>query len=235
MALREFQDIETERFALVAESYQQLYLDASKILIDLQRELEEDGKKPTVKIKGADFIETVRWKDVDLSDDKFIMQAYPSNFLPKTPEGQLEFTQELVQSGYIEPEEALSLLNFPDLKGFFNLKTAAIDDIKFMLEGIIERGEYTPPEPYMNLNLAIKMAQASYLRSKTDGTPEDRQELLRRMIDECQYLLGALTTPQEPSPPTDVMGMQGIPGAIAEPMSAPVSDLMPIQGRHYRQ
>lgn len=230
VALREFQDIETERFALVAESYQQLYLDASKILIDLQRELEEDGKKPTVKIKGADFIETVRWKDVDLSDDKFIMQAYPSNFLPKTPEGQLEFTQELVQSGYIEPEEALSLLNFPDLKGFFNLKTAAIDDIKFMLEGIIERGEYTPPEPYMNLNLAIKMTQASYLRSKTDGTPEDRQELLRRMIDECQYLLGALTTPQEPSPPTDVMGMQGIPGAIAEPMSAPVSDLMPIQG-----
>lgn len=219
VALREFQDIETERFSIIAEAYQQMYLDAASILIDLQRDLADAGEDPKVKVKGRDFIETIKWKDVDLENDKFIMQAYPTNLLPRTPEGQLEFTQELVQSGFIETEEALSLLNFPDLKGFFNLKTAAIDDIKFILENIIEHKEYTAPEAYMDLQLAVKMSQAAYLRSKTDGTPEDVKELLRRFIDECTDMLSAATAP-EPVP--------GAQGPIAAPVPQPMSDLIPF-------
>lgn len=229
VALREYQDIETERFALVHEAYQQMYLDASKILIDIQRDIQKSGGSPKVKIKGRDFIETIQWSKVDLPDDKFIMQAYPSNFLPKTPEGQLEFTQELIQAGYVEPEEALSLLNFPDLKGFFNLKTAAVDDIKFLIEKMIEKGEYESPEAYMNLDLAIKMTQAAYLRSKTDGTPEDRRELLRRFIDECQALLGGMMEQQQPSNAMP-QGGAAIPGAVGQPSTPPISELMPIQG-----
>lgn len=224
VALREYQDIESERFALVAEAYQNLYLEAAAIIIDLQKDLVDEGKTDgTVKVKTGEFIESIKWKEVSLDADKFIMQPYPTNFLPKTPEGQLEFTQELIQAGYIEPEEALSLLNFPDLKGFFNLKTAAIDDIKLIIERIIEEGDYTPPEPYMNLQLAIKMVQAAYLRAKTDGTPDDRKELLLRFIDESEDMLSAVAQPQQA-----VQGAIGSAGAVAQPAQNPVSDLMPI-------
>lgn len=229
VALREYQDIETERFSIVAEAYQDLYLDAAKIMIDLQKDLSKDAKEQDnkVKVKVGDFIKTIKWKEVNLDDDKFLMQPYPTNFLPKTPEGQLQFTQELVQSGYIEPEEAMSLLNFPDLKGFFNLKTAAIDDIKFVMEQMIEEGVYTPPEQYMNLDMAIKMTQSAYLRGKTNGTPQDRLDLLSRFIDECQTLLGAANPP--PSPPS--LGVPGAtPGATAVPAPSPTSDLIPQTG-----
>lgn len=231
VALREYNDIETERFALVAERYQQFYLDAGKIAIDLQREIEEDSPGQSVNVSARGFIKTIKWKDVDMEDDAFVMQPYPTNFLPKTPEGKIAFTQELIQGGYLEdPREALSLLDFPDLEGFFNLRTAAIDDIKWLIEKMIDEGEYVPPEPYSDLNLGVKMVQSAYLRAKSGGVDESRLELMRRYIDEAQALLLP--------PPTQVAG-QAIPSAPPEagappvagmPATPPVSPLMPMQG-----
>jgi hypothetical protein len=237
VALREYQDIETERFILVGERYQTVFLTAAKMMIDIQRELVEEGEDPSVHVKGKEFIETIKWSDVDMDDDCFVMTAYPTNFLPRTPEGQLEFAEELIQGGLADPQEAMSLLDFPDLKGFMNIKTAARDDVMYLIEQMVEHGNYTPPEPYMDLAMAVKMVQSAYLRSKTDGTPEERQELLRRFIDACQDIMvkaseppdaplmneaaGAPATPMQPGSPLP-------PNAIGVPNQAPVSDLMPI-------
>ncbi len=133
VAIREYQDIETERFALVGLRYQQFYLDVAKIAIDLSRDLYEESGSLSVKVKGKSFIEKLKWKDVDLEDDKFVMAVFPTNLLPRSPEGQLQFAQELTQSGFIPKEYALSLLNFPDLQEFFNLQTASLDDISLCL------------------------------------------------------------------------------------------------------
>lgn len=237
VAIREYQDIETERFALVGEMYQDFYMDAAEVTIDVQRDIEKESKGSSVKVPGKDFIETIKWKDVDLPDDKFVMQPYPTNLLPKTPEGQLQFTQELIQSGFIDPEEGLSLLNFPDLQGFFNLRTAAIDDVKLILEKMIEEEVYTPPEPFMDLNLCVRLTQSAYLRAKTNGTSEISMEYMRRFIIECQELLAPppqmmdINQDSLPNPvaPGVAKPLPLTPGAIAQPAPAPVSELLPIQ------
>lgn len=219
VALREYQDIETERFSVVAEAYQQFYLDIAKIVIPLQRELFEQNPQLSVNVKGKKFMETIRWKDVDMDDDKFIMQVFPTNFLPKTPEGKLQFTQELIQSGFIDPAWGLELLDFPDLEQFFNLKTAAIDDVSEIIDRIIEDEDYTPPEPYMNLQLCLSIGQAAYLRAKTDGTSDVSKELLQRFIDESQALLAQASPPQPQAAPQQL---------AARPEAKPRSDLIPV-------
>lgn len=257
VALREYQDIETERFALVAENYQNFHIDAARMMIDLQREIAEESPNSFVKVKARGFIETIKWSDVDMDDDKFVMSIYPTNFLPRTPEGQLEYTQELVQSGFVDQDEAMSLLNFPDLEGFFSAKTASRDDINMIIEGIIERGDYIAPEPYMDLMKAVTITQSAYLRGKTTDVPDDRLELLLRFIDAAQDLITQSTTPPNtpvttgdpnaPIPGTNPGGMSpgtGIPplptnsvglplpgaspGAIARPVLRPRSDLVPL-------
>lgn len=232
VALREYQDIETERFVLVGERYQDMYVDAARIMIDLQRDLAKENKNLSVKVKGRDFIDTIKWSECDLSDDKFVMSVYPTNFLPRTPEGQLEHAQELIQSGFIEPQEALSLLNFPDLQEFFNIRTAAIDDMKLIIELIIDDAKYTPPEPYMDLALGVKMMQSSYLRGKTNSVPENKLELMRRWIDQAQeIMIGASpppTTPLTAPPGAENIAPGPVPGAIAQGAEPPVSDLVPI-------
>lgn len=230
VALREYQDIETERFALVGEAYQDLHLDLAYIIIALQRDLEENGEKLKIKTKQNGFIETIKWKDVDMEDDRFIMSAFPTNFLPRTPEGQLQFTQELVQSGFVDQSEAMSLLNFPDLERFFNLRTAAMDDIERLLEDMLEKGKYQPPEPYTDIQLALKMSQSAVLRAKSDGVPEDNLELVRRFIEDLQdMLMLAAPPPVTPGGVVSPTGQPVQPGAVGQPAPAPVSDLMPIQ------
>lgn len=222
VALREYQDIQTERFAMVAERYQDFFLEISRITIEIQRELEEaDPGSQKVNVKSKKFLETIKWKEVDMDDDKFIMQTFPTNFLPKTPEGKLQFTQELIQSGFIDPDWGLELLDFPDLSEFFSLKTAAIDDVREVIEKIIEDEEYTAPEEYMNLQLCVQIGQASYLRAKTDGTGEIALELLQRFIDDSQDLIKAMTPPQLP---------MGQPPLNAQPAPKPQSDLIPLNG-----
>lgn len=237
VAIREYQDIETERFALVAQNYQDMYLDAAKITIAIQREIYKEDKKLSVNVKGKGFIETIKWKDVDIEDDKYVMELYPTNLLPKEPAGRLQFTQELIQSGFIDQEEGLTLLDFPDLESFFSLKTAAIDDINMILEMIIEDQEYTPPEEYMNIRLALKMSQAAYLRAKTNGTSEVSQELLLRFIDECTDIMAKMTPPPAPPGPGAPGGPGGAPtpppvggpAPIANGAPPPQSDLLPFQ------
>jgi hypothetical protein len=233
VALREFNDIETERFVLAGQRYEEFFMDIAKIAIDLSRDLYEnmkaDGKELKVKVKGSKFIKTIKWKDVDMDEDKFIMRVYPTSLLPNSPQGRLQRVQELMQAGFIDKEVGMSLLDFPDVEAYMSLHTASIDDIKMLLENMIERGVYQSPEPQQNLQLAIKMVQSAYLRSKVDGVPEARLELLRRFIDDCNELLN-MAQPPAPPPMDPAMAGGVMPGAdpIADPMAPPQSDLLPV-------
>lgn len=214
VALREYNDIESERFVLAAQRYEQMFLDIAKIAIDLSRDLYKDNKKLEVKVKGKKFIETIRWKDVDLDEDKYVMTVFPVSQLPSTPAGKLQFVQELIQSGFVDPEYAISLLDFPDLDSYVNIKTASLDDTRMLIEKMIEEGEYQSPEPYINLEYALYLTQSSYLRAKMRNVPEERLELLRRFMDECQAMIGVAAAPPIAEP-------------IAEPEAPPTSDLLP--------
>ena len=83
-----------------------------------------------------------------------------------------------------------------------------------LIEKMIEDGEYQSPEPYINLEYALYLTQSSYLRAKMRNVPEERLELLRRFMDECQAMIGVAAAPPIAEP-------------IAEPEAPPTSDLLP--------
>lgn len=226
VALREYQDIETERFILAGQRYEEFYMNISEIFVDQSRdlfeELDANGKELKVKVKGSKFIETIKWKDVDMDNDKYVMRVYPTSLLPQTPQGRLQRVQELMQAGFIDKEVGMSLLDFPDVESYMSLQTAAIDDISMLLENMIEKGQYQTPEPFMNLPLAIKMTQSAYLRAKTEAVPESRLELLRRFMGDCNELLMMANPPPAAAPNSSFVS------PIAEPMAAPQSELLPV-------
>lgn len=219
-ALREFNDIASERFVITGMRYEEFFMQAAKIMIDMSKDLFEIDKSLKIKVKGQKFIETIKWKDVNLEEDQYVMQLFPVSFLPSTPAGKLQTVQELVQAGFVTQEQALSLLDFPDLEGFTSLATAAQDNIERYLELMIEEGKYNPPEPFMNLQLALTLTQEAYLRAKCEDTPEDRLELLRTFMDDCQTLMQASAPPPE-VPPMD---------PLANPVAPPTSDILPLPG-----
>lgn len=214
-ALRTYNDIESERFMDVSLRYEQFFLDASKIMIDMAKDLDE--YKVTVPGKG--FISKISWKDVQLDEDMYVMQVYPTNSLSQYPSQRLAEVQELIQAGFVSKEYGTKLLDFPDLKGFYNMANAGIDNLEKQIERIVDKMEYMSPEPYQNLQFGISMFQNAYLHYQAEGAPEEMLELFRRWISAAEDLLTKAAQPQVAPEETQT---------LAAPQAAPVSDLIPL-------
>lgn len=224
VAMREYQNIQSERFQLVGQRYEEMYIEASRQIVELSKELYADNPKLAIAAKSNKFLKKIKWKDVDMKEDQYSMDIYPTNMLPNTPAGKLQTIQELIQAGLIPQDQAISLLDFPDLDRFTSLATAAQDNIERMLEVMTEEGDYLSPEPYMNLQLALKLTQETYLRCRTEKLSEDRLELLRTFMEDIQTLLNP------PPPPMDPMAAPPAMGPVGQGAPAPTSDLLPMQG-----
>ena len=213
-ALREFNDIESERFLEVMQRYEGNFIDAAEIIVGMARELYQDDSNFSVKVKGRKFIETIKWSEVDMSEDKFLMDIFPTSALSNTPAGRLSDVQELLQAGFITKEDGLKLLDFPDLESSMTLMNAATEDIDYMLEEMLDKGNYMTPEPYQNLEMGIKKCQQAYLKARSEGAPDERLELLRRWMEDAQALLLKAAQGSNPPPP---MPQQSVPVTNATP------------------
>lgn len=188
-ALREYNNIETERFAITSQEYEQSFLDTAKQYIDLVKELNDEGTDYEAVAESKKFIEKIKWSEIDIDKNEFIMQMYPTSSLPSTPAGRMEYVQELINNEFIPKEYALTLLDFPDLEEYSNLVNAPLNNIKKALYSIISKGKYTPPEPYQNLRMGLEIFQNAYLWAKDEGVPEARLDLLRRWMTNAETLV----------------------------------------------
>jgi hypothetical protein len=226
VALREFHDIESERFVRAGQRFEQFHLDIAKIMIGLARDLYTRGVDVAVRAEGNKSVELIRWSDVNLDADAYVMKAYPTSILPSTPAGRLQRVQELYQSDLLNDPSpkgvwARSMLDFPDLEDAMSLQNAAMDDARRVVAAIADDGEYSPPEVYMDLALTSQIAQSTYLRGRAQGMRPERLELLRRLIDDCHDLQREAATDQSTTAPEQ-------PAMPAAPqMAAPAAEPMP--------
>ena len=206
-SLREYEDIQSERFATTQQSYEQLYCDTAKLVIEEANAIysTKEGKKLAATVKDRKFIEKIRFGDVDLKDDQYELAIYPTSMLPKDPAGRQAQVQEWIQAQWITREEGMRLMDMPDLEEANSLATAFIEDIDALIESFIydqpAKGEdvedlYEPPDPIGHLAWGINRMKSAYLRSKRDGVPEERRNLMTRWMDEAI----ALMKPPTPAP-----------------------------------
>tara|TARA_Y100001963_G_C6695248_1_gene406646 strand:+ start:186 stop:830 length:645 start_codon:yes stop_codon:yes gene_type:complete len=166
-----------------------MFLDAAKIMIDIARDVSKTGKDFSVTSFDRSNLQKVKWSDVKLDEDQYIMQVFPTSLLPVTPAARLQTVEEMMRTGLLSREDGMALLDFPDLKSVQSLETASFDEIEMVIESMIEKGEYISPEPFSNLAFALKKVNQAYIRAKLDGVPEERLDLMRRYVAECQSLI----------------------------------------------
>lgn len=223
-ALRTYSDIESERFQSVQKMYEQSFLEAAKIFIDLAKEVYTEVGEFKVQIPAGSFVSSIDWAQLDLEEDQYIMQLFPTNALSQEPSSRLQEVQELMQAGLIGREDGMKLLDYPDLKAHYNMANAGIVDIERQLELMVENGEYQTPEPYQNLAYGITKMQQAYLHYRSEGAPEEVLELLRRWMADANELVAMARQEQMQQ---EAMAQQAAMPPMAEPQAPPVSDLVP--------
>lgn len=219
-ALREYNDIESERFVQVGQRWEQFHLDEAELHIQCAKDIAERYPDYAVPVKSKDSVEYIRWKDVSLEDSEYVMQCFPVSSLPRDPAARKQFVQELAQSGYIDPDTTIELLDFPDLEAYQNKRLAMRNVIRSIINKILVEGEFTPPEPFFDLAFAAQEAKDEYNLAKMQGAPEENLELLRRFIAQVDILSQQAQPQQQPDAPMSI-DPTGVPAA------PPVAPLLP--------
>ncbi len=214
VAIREFTDIESERFAPLSQDWDQNFLNIAEICIALVAE--DGGKGYKVRLPNRRYIVDIDWADINLKRDDFIMQMFPVSSLPAHPGARYQKVKEMYQDGVIDLATFKKLMDFPDIKAASDLGNAAMDDVACVIGYILDekKPRYEPPDQYQNLELLISMATSSLLYAKHHGAEDERLDMLRRLIDEASELL---------LPPPAPMAAPGTPMPAAAGAPAPAS------------
>lgn len=195
VALREFNDIETGRFILEGKNYEQMYMDAMELGLELIRS--SGGKGYKVRLPNKRYLVEIDWKDINLERDQYVLQMFPVSSLPSTPAARLQKVEELRAGGYIDMPTAKRLLDFPDIDAEMNLANSAADDVDACISMILDNATPEMPEieVYQSLGLIIERATTSYLFAKHHHCEENRLDMLRQYIDKATQQKVAMTMP----------------------------------------
>jgi hypothetical protein len=214
-ALREYNDIETERFMSVGHEYEQFYIHVSKLAIDVVKDIYAREKSYRVNTPGKKFLDTLDWKQIHLEDDEYTLKIYPVSKLPTDPAGQLQTITEYIQAGFISPRAGRRLLDFPDLERAEDLGNAQEEWLHKVIEDMIDNGTVYHPEPDDDLTLARELALQYLPFAKTQGAPEENIQILRDFISEIDELSNmALTAGQQMMPEPQAPAMPMAPSEL---------------------
>jgi len=205
-ALREFSDIESERFMVVGQAYEATFVRIAKHVIEL---VKGSSGYSSMSFSPDSGVEHIDWSDVDIQEDEYVMRVQPTGSLPQTPAAKLASVTEMHMNGMLTPEEAHQLLDFPDLEQSNKMRNAHLDLIDKLIDDIIDKGKYRGPEKYMNLGLGIERFQQAWNLGVIEGIPEKRVALLRRWMTQAVELVEAGKPKQEPMMPGMMPGAEG--------------------------
>lgn len=218
-AIRSYDDIQSDRFASLENRYRQAYIDLAYLIIDKAIDIaEEQGSYDTV-YPNKDGNKEIDLPDIKkLKENPYILQCMDTSSLPKEPAGRIATITERMQAGIYSQQAGMSLMQSLDLISEDQLMTASEKRIRKILDDIVERSKYVPPDPFMDLLLAEKLVVEYYNLYMTFKLEESKAELLRNFHIQIQALK------QAAMPPAPVV-VPGGPQAV--PAAQPVSDMLP--------
>lgn len=214
-----YADINSERFQPNYREYQHFHLALARLDIEMSRRLGNYGVRATAKRNMV----ILDWKDLDLPDEEFILKLYPTNLLANDPSTKLAQVEQMTNAGWIPPDDAMRLLDFPDTQAYANDRNASYNLIQDIIADILDKGEYMGPEPFMDLGVpppgqtpkpggAVFLMQLAYLRGKREKRPEDRLRKLIEWMEEAKQIVEEANKPTMPEggggPPVQEMPAQ---------------------------
>jgi hypothetical protein len=215
VALDTYNDIETERFARTAQGWEEFTMDILNAIIDDIGDEDDYVISATSRENG---MEKLRWKDVKVPKDDYLMQCYPTSAFPDSPAGKLSMINFMQDKGMVDNEEARMLLDFPDLDASNRDKVSPLKLAFTIAEKALFENVSIVPDPYMPLPVIKRVARGMYCWATTVDIPEENMDTLRKIIDQCtaieaqttQKLQAEATMP--PAVAAMQMPMPSIPG-----------------------
>lgn len=206
-ALREYNDSASARLTTLARNLETFVVDTTKKLDKLC-----ERAKPVVKAPGRRGVRKLTWDDVSMDRDSYTVElGFAISSLPRTPEGQIDKANELLQMGKIDAVTYARLTLNADVPAEINALLAARDAVDCLLDDIVEDGKYTSPDDGLDLAVAFERANTRYWRCIADKAPEDILGQLADWRDEVRALLDKKSAAAPAAAPAPAPGAPTVP------------------------
>lgn len=216
-AIRSFDDVNSDRFAELSKKYENFYIDLAYLVVDTAMDIAKDTGSYQTVYPNKDGTKEIDLPKMDILKDPFVIKCFTESSLPRTPAGRIATVTEQVQAGMLTIKEGRRLMKFPDLEANERLDNASEERIFKILDGIVENGKYTPPDPFLDLQLATTLV-VQYINLYLAASLEEKKaDMLRTFFNQVQTLQQAANPPQ----------MAPAPTPTAAPMPTPTSPLVP--------
>jgi hypothetical protein len=229
-AVREVNDIQTQRFLHVGQAWEEFHLAVADRVLRAAKRLSKSNPAYSIIAEDGKKLFEIKWSDVDPGEDKYLMKAWPASLLPESPAGKMEVVQTMLA---VEPRlqpYAMALIDNPDIEAALkriNAPTMLMDKI---IERILGKGEMLPPEPFMDLEAGIVQMQQAYLSAIVDDIPESKLALMRQWMVLAQEIIASSAAAIPPPTEQAMMPGQEMGGELMPPapggMPGPVPPLM---------
>jgi hypothetical protein len=225
VAMREYRDQTTQRYAMPEKEYEDLILQCYWLALDCCKDLGEAAPEIPRKVRFGS--KKIAWADVDMGDVK--VQIAAASTLSRTPAGRMQTALEWAQAGVISTDEWRRLTEHPDLDRVLSLYTQGMDTIERDIEAIEEGNYNVQPEPFGNLALMVRMGQMAYLRDRDyddpdDPVPEEVLEALRQYA----VIAADMLSPEQPANANMAPGAMPVDPSMPAPAPGqPVAALAP--------
>lgn len=217
-AIRSYDDVNSDRFAELSKRYENIFIELAYQVTDVAMDIaKREGKYQTV-YPNKDGTKEIDLPKMSFLKDPFVIQCFTESSLPRTPAGRIATVTEQVQAGMLTLKEGRRLMKFPDLEANERLDNASEERIFKVLDEIVEDGKYTPPDPFMDLELATTLVVQYINLYRAANLEQAKDDMLETFFNQIQTLKQAAMPPQPPA-------MPAAPQAVPEP--PPSSPLVP--------
>ncbi len=216
VGIREHNDLGAQRFIINSQRYERFFIDLTRCMIQVAKAFVYKGSDK-VQFKDRMTQVDVPWADVDLEDDKYILDIEPASILSQSPAARLQAVTELAQVGQLDKAEVRRLLDHPDLRHSSDVANADFDTC-LRVEGSLLDGKFIPPEEFMNLELMLRRMPLVANKAANDGAPPEILSLFRTWVAQAQGLMGIgqpAAAPPAGAPPVDPATGQPVNPALS--------------------
>ncbi len=217
-AIRSYDDINSDRFSALAKKYENFYIELAYLITDTAMDIaKRTGKYQTI-YPNKDGTREIDLPKMDILKNPFVIKCFSESSLPRSPAGRVAAITERVQSGMLTIKEGRRLLKYQDLEENEKLDNASEERTFQILDKIVDSGEYTMPDAFLDLQVASTLV-VQYINLYLAANLEEwKADLLRKFFVQTQALLQTAQAPQ--------MAPTMMPPP-ANPMPTPTSPFVP--------
>jgi hypothetical protein len=219
---RDVFDIANSRLVEDAQRLERWFEDNATVAMALMRKAYDTPAKRK-RAPNTALIDEVDWDAIaDIKEDEVQARAYITSSIPMTPAARAETLAERVEAGVMTARRAQRWYADPDTATLEDEDSASEDLVRKMIERILEGGTRIALEPVLGpdgLQMVVDLGGTELMKAlcMPEPPPDDRLELLRRLIEEAKLLLGPPPAPPGQGAPAPDAGASPPPGAGIPP------------------